>query len=319
MNRNELIKKINNFYKSAGTLEYPVKMHQEIFKWATSVYCAFVMDELNDIVKSQELSENTLKKINAFRGMLRKQITVRPEIPKNFKINLDDISFLEEEVKNLKDKKSKILNDTITVFFFPYLEGEDRGRFNAGTNTIEIFEEIDPQISFENLEFSLKRISNSIRHELQHLTQHYSQILKGIKDFRDIGMPSTKISPHQTVQEREELPYHLLNNEFYTDLSDSISSVKELFRIFPKILWRDILNVFIGVMNYEEFHDKAIKTMNLLNSDEILDDDDFNERYGKYLDDLDAQGEGHKLMSTQQPEKYEKFVKELYKAVSDYL
>ncbi len=321
MKYNNLIIKINNFYKIAGLLKYPVKMHKEIFDWISSVYCSYIIDELNDMISSRELEGESLEKAKNFKKFL--ELKVSPNInsaTNKFKLDLSDIDYLLEDIK----KHPNLSHKYIKVVFLPYTsgsaieEGDSFGEFDPESNLITIRQNIPKQISPSNLNTALKNLSNTIRHELQHVTQHYSQIIKNVS-WEYIGTPSTKIAPTQTIKEEEELPARLKNIEFYTHLSDTINNLKELFRIFPKKLHKLIFNVFLGDVILEDFINISIKYMNKLNPLEKMDENKFYNKYMQYLKILNEDIHEYQLMEIYQPEKYKKLIKELYKALGDYL
>lgn len=321
MKYNNLIIKINNFYKIAGLLKYPVKMHEEIFDWISSVYYSYIIDELKEMIESEEIEGDSLQKAINFKKFL--ELKTKPgtdSATKKFKLDLSGIEYLAEDIK----RHPQLLKEYITVVFLPYTggsvieEGESFGEFDPSRKLITIKENIPEQISPSNLNAALKNLSNTIRHELQHVAHYYAQIIKNVS-WEYISTPSTKIAPIQTTKEEERLPARLKNIEFYTHLSDTVDNLKQMFQIFPKKLHKLIFETLLGNILLDDFIDISIKTMNKLNPSEKMNQEKFYMKYYLYIEKLNEDAYEYELMEIYQPEKYKKLIKELYKALGDYL
>lgn len=318
MKLNNLLKRIDNFYKLAGILEYPVKMHQEILEWASSIYCDRILTSLEELMSTMDSESTEYRKAAVLAAKLKFYIKTDLDNVKKFKINLDDVSFLDNEIAFVKSYAPHVLNKYVTVIFdiiddLPTEEGD----YNPKSQVITITKEEERAISENNVMAALKHISQLIRHELQHLVQFYARELKGVADYRDIGMPSTNIAPYQEEEDEEKINHYLRNIEFYTNLSDSRDNLKEMFRLLPKQVHRLIFDTCIGIIKYEDFH-KELYTK-LKEMDPSFNKKEFEKRYRRYLDILNGDSNGYALMRDKQSEKYNKLVKELYKTFSDYL
>lgn len=315
-----LIRAIEKFYKIAGTLEYPVKMHQEILKWATSVYCSYAVDDLNEVIESGRLKGEVLKKAKNFKAFLLAKTNKDDSASKQFKLDLSDVGFLSEDFR----KMPNLHKQHITVVFLPYTapdtsdEPEQLGEFDPASKTITINKNIPEQMSPSAVNADLEDLSNTIRHELQHLVQYYAQTIKGVS-WQNIGMPSTKIAPEQSLEEESELPARLRNIEFHSHLSDTIENLKKMFQLFPKRLHKSILDTLIGNMSVEDFIDHSIDVMDEMNPSEEVDYEYLNQRYYLYLERLDEDSKEYRMMRSEQPEKYNKLLKEVYKGIEGYL
>jgi hypothetical protein len=321
MKYNNLIIKINNFYKIAGLLKYPVKMHKEIFDWISSVYCSYIIDELNDMISSRELEGESLEKAKNFKKFL--ELKVKPgtdSTTKKFKLDLSGIEYLSEDIKH----HPQLLEEYITVVFLPYTggsimeESDSFGEFDPSRKLITIKENIPKQISPSNLNAALKNLSNTIRHELQHVAHYYAQIIKNVS-WQYISTPSTKVAPTQTIEEEQNLPARLKNIEFYTHLSDTVDNLLHMFQLFPKKLHKVIFDTLLGNILLDDFIDISINTMNKLNPSEKMNQEKFYQKYYFYIKKINEDAYEYKLMKIYQPEKYKKLIKELYKALGDYL
>lgn len=318
MKLNNLLKRIDNFYKLAGTLEYPVKMHQEILEWASSIYCAHILENLQEIISDIDVNSEEFKRASVISGMLKSHIKGDLNDIKIFKINLDDVSFLEKEVSYVKSFAPHILNKHITVFFNATEDVVKReGGYDPKNQTITIQKQIEPAISENKIQAALKDLSSIIRHELQHVVQFYARRLKGVSSYKDVGMPSKNISPDQDDKDELKINHYLRNSEFYTQISDSYDNLKEMFRLLPKSTHRFIFDTCIGTIPYGDFYRQIFKDLKMI--DPYFKKAEFEKNYRRYLDVLNSNNKGYSLMRSRQPEKYVKLVKELYKLVGDDL
>jgi hypothetical protein len=318
MKYNYLYNKAKEFYKLAGLLQYPIKMHQEILDWASSIYCSYILKSLEELINEMDPESLNFKKAIILKTRLSSYIKYDVDNVKSFKLNLDDISFLEKEVAFVKQHAPNVLNKYVTVVFnvVDFTPSEE-GDYNPKSQVITINKEEEPGISESNILAAIKHISQLIRHELQHLVQFYARELKAVADYRDIGMPSIKIAPYQEEEEEEKIKHHLRNIEFYTNLSDTKDNLEEMFRLFPKSVHRFIFDTCIGEIQYGDFYKKIITILKEI--DPNLTKKEFEKKYRRYLDILNGDSKGYSLMKTRQSEKYNKLVKELYKSLSEYL
>jgi hypothetical protein len=308
MKINALIKQIDFFYKKAGELEFPVKMYQEITEWAHKIYCAAALKDLNELLDSGEIPENLIPKAKMLAGILNKRSAGVISNPQDFIIDFSDISyFTQQELLELGEEK-------ITVEFIFENKIED-AEYLSERNTIYIYKEVDPILSETKILQALDAISKSIRHELQHVVQFYSQFLKGTL----IGEPSRRISTDQEDIDPNKIPHTLQNIEFYTILSDVIEELKNAMTKFPKSLHRLLFDTTIGNISYANFLKKAIKIMQKMSPNQNINKEFLEKNYKAELDTLKYNSKELKRMQNEQSEKYEKFVKELYKGISDYL
>ena len=321
MKYNNLINQINNFYKLAGTLKYPVIMHDKIYDWVSSVYCAYIADELEEMINLGEIEGDNLRKAINFKLNLEKKMTPGMNYAvQKFKLDLSDIDYLAEDIK----KHPNLLKEYITVVFLPYTDGDtiadghSYGEFDPTNKLITIKEIILKEISSNNLNVHLSNISTTIRHELQHVTQYYTGIIKDVK-WEHAGIPSIKKVPALTIKEKSKLPARLRHIEFYPHLSDTIDNLKRMFALFPKKLHKLIFDTLLGNVLVDDFINISIKEMNELNSSEEMDKDKFDNDYSYYYEKLYEDAYEYKQMELYQKDKYNKLIKELYKALGDHL
>lgn len=314
----KLLVKAEYFEKISGVLQAPPSMVKQINHWAAGIYYTKIYEKLK-----RAFEENHDKYFLEQIAFIKKNIPVKYENPKTFKVKLDDLPYFKDE-ESKEYLENFFLN--LKCFFITSQSGKDKiyseenwnGLWEPGKlyvyYKIPEAEQIDDILIKRDLEF----IQNTVRHELQHAVQEY---LKNIKNLKESGgLPSKKIrdpnvSPEGLSLQHERTDYLARDNEFYTELADNINNFKTIVQQYPKRIHAALFKTWIDQLPFESFKMMLQKELEISYPTQKLNEPNFIAR----LDYIQKQNNAFRMLKTQHPLKYNKSIKEFYKIVSDLI
>lgn len=277
--------------KNAGALNPPPKMFDDISNAIIPAYCAHILF----LTKNPDCKKYCNKPKNLFPK--------NEPISRKFESNLSGYRYFDEN-PNLKKQFKKFQKDNpeLTVLLIPYDSDDPVGAYIHMTNTIQIRLPLDPP----NITETISNIKDIIAHELIHYAQYAIKELKKISkdDIELFGLPPQKYrseeydfkgypkdidyskTPFEDVERQE---YILRDIEFHPSLHSMREKISRIFKDLSPELYQKAFSVIVG-----NAPKKTIREM---------------KRY-----DI-APFHAMIIMRDNQPNKWNGFVKQLYKAI----
>ncbi len=248
---------------------------------------------------------------------------------KDLKLPVENIGFRAEFLTGNQKSSYNVSEDWIGLFSPQDISLDDlKDLVHLDTlpiGTIAIYRDIEAD--FENgleeisINQAIQNVKKTARHETQHLLQWAFKYLKNLKEQG--GLPSKKIRDKNTDihgrpqditgTKNERIEHGLRDIEFYTRLQDTVSEFNNVKTNLPLSMHHVFAKAWIGEISPEEFSKlfhEFIKE-NGLNTAQSLD-------FSIAFSVLKNHG-GRKFfqnLKEKQPLKYQKAVKEFYKAIN---
>jgi hypothetical protein len=209
-----------------------------------------------------------------------------------------------------------------------YSESKWSGMWNG---SLYIFRSGDARLpSHYEIKDILDDIGETVRHELQHTMQSYIDYIKGLKD--KAGLPGRKErspyrNPHgqyvpsgsanelaPTVRNPDRLPHALRDIEFYPRLADTIAQYKKVINRIPLPARKMFFSVWVAQSDIRDLERLVNQLADKANYHRPYDE--WHLRFYAIENVLKREMQQFLLMKNEEPHKYAKAIKLMWKELS---
>ena len=353
----DLLNKAIAFQKQAGLLQVPQNTLKEIEDFAVGTYCFFMAEKYKTILQNyknlnkkqrQKVSQDQLDDIKICYGYCKRlsaNISAEDKSRKSIRIKGSDIPYAPKAAANSVFKIILIFanDDKSSEMFFaenvnsrglwqPRLQNHINDKNEILIGRIVIKEDVDKSLKYvrtlETLQYKIEDVKSLARHELQHFMQSFIKYM--INQMG--GLPSKKIrdtkydedlSSTVGISNKEHV---LADEEFYTNLTDSVHQFNQYKTLVPTSFHRDYMLAWIRHIPVQRFFDLMeqklipifkhnIKTKSLKTKEQReVEWDNITNSFGSASEMLNHSNMFN-ILKQFNPNKYRKAVAEFSKAV----
>lgn len=273
-------KKINlskrDFIKEGGMFEPPPKMVEAIWKWALPRYAAIVYENSKDIRLKEVAGQDCNFKPEQYY-----------DFSTNIPIQIEGWKYEDEEFTEALEQWKGMFDEIKVNIYSMHEEDSDYiAQYTDNNNQVDIIfyiEWLTPRTlrEYDNIKGSIYK---TIEHELIHVGQYIFKHFKNLKDYG--GLPSSSIRDSKYSSEGQlylapinEKEYYTRDIEFYALLNDEAIRLQNVLSRFPAQSHDEVFKSFVGIIE-SPYASTFLKTL-----------------------------------KQQEPQKWQKAVKELYKSI----
>lgn len=312
----KLLSQIEAFYKAAGLVKVPPELLKEVQDWAFGYYCGKFVDKLDETISKNRHTYTPTKTVNILNARNRLN-----------KLSLDENGKKYPPVKRFTVPVNTVSYfpnaNNIVRFYGQFIdkpsENSAMGGWDSSKGILYIYHDIDHDLKKDNMYIgTANRAEIDIKTTVKHELVHVIQTIIGINLDEIGGLPSKNIRKNDVdlygydFLNRRDVSHEERDIEFYPRLSDTVTEFPLYSKFFPKPLHSDLAKVWIHEISLDEMVNRV---------DQYLKQGNYNneqiERLWTVLESIPRHNNYMFFyrLKMNQPEKYQKAVKEFHKAI----